>query len=107
MQAIKESGKPLEKLFDASLFPQCGKSVKVQDKNAVIGDENLQKIIRKIEENLGANERILVRASGTENKVRILVEGMNESENNERLSLLENAILSAIGSGAKTAKTLF
>ena len=95
MQAIKESGKPLEKLFDARLFPQSCKNVKVTDKTAVINDRNLLEAERKIRESLSEGERILVRASGTENKIRILVEGENESENNRRLSLLEEAVITA------------
>ena len=62
-----------------------------------MNNQNLIETVRKIQENLREDERVLVRASGTESKVRIMVEGESESENNARLLLLENAVLSTDG----------
>jgi phosphoglucosamine mutase len=48
--------------------------VAVSDKLRALADEEVQKAIVKAEDSLGANGRILVRASGTEELVRVMAE---------------------------------
>lgn len=55
-------------------FPQVLANVAVSDKLRALADEEVQKAIVKAEDSLGANGRILVRASGTEELVRVMAE---------------------------------
>ena len=68
-----------QKPFDAFVedykpVPQVVRSVPVQDRTGAMGRESLQARIREAQSDLGARGRILVRPSGTEDVVRILVE---------------------------------
>lgn len=62
------------KLFDVHLLPQININVLVKDKIKVINNENLRELISKISLEIAPAGRVLVRASGTENKIRIMVE---------------------------------
>lgn len=75
---IKECGS-IDKLFDAKMYPQINLNVVVNDKLRVINSEILSNTIYLEQENL-SNGRIMVRASGTEPKIRIMVEGSNEAQ---------------------------
>ena len=56
------------------VYPQLLKNVRVTDKALVLGSPKLQESIAKVEEALGNNGRILVRESGTEPLIRVMVE---------------------------------
>ena len=56
------------------VFPQCLKNVRVSDKPAVMGDSDVLAAISGVEKELGDNGRILVRESGTEPVIRVMVE---------------------------------
>ena len=66
------SADSLENIFPH--FPQVLENVAVSDKLRALADEEVQKAIVKAEDSLGANGRILVRASGTEELVRVMAE---------------------------------
>jgi phosphoglucosamine mutase len=72
--ATAASGKKLSELSDAVPYPQVNINVPVEDKQKVMSDNRLQKIVKKCREALRGNGRLLVRPSGTEPKVRITVE---------------------------------
>ncbi len=75
---IKKYG-DLKNLFDIKLYPQTNINVVVTDKLRVINNETLSNAIHFEQENLKQG-RIMVRASGTEPKIRIMVESKNEKE---------------------------
>lgn len=56
------------------IFPQLLVNVKVKDKESVLNDEMINKEIKNVEETLNNNGRILVRPSGTEPLIRVMVE---------------------------------
>ena len=75
MEVVLERKTTLSKLAEpVKLYPQLLQNVKVMDKNAAIADEDVQSAIQKAAEELGDNGRILVRPSGTESLVRVMVE---------------------------------
>jgi phosphoglucosamine mutase len=55
-------------------FPQVMVNVPVRDRDALDGDDRVQEGVRRAEEDLGEDGRVLVRASGTEPVVRVMVE---------------------------------
>ncbi len=59
-------------------FPQVLKNVKVIDKNFVMSSEVLKDEVGKVEKELGDRGRILVRKSGTESLIRVMVEAEDE-----------------------------
>jgi phosphoglucosamine mutase len=88
---IKEFGN-LNKIFDVSMFPQHSVNVVVADKLRIINSEILSSAVRCEQEKL--NGRILVRASGTEPKIRIMVECDNINKAMEVAKRLENVVKS-------------
>lgn len=62
-----------------TLFPQYTKNVAVADKEAVLSDTEVLLCKEEIERQINGNGRVLLRKSGTENVVRIMVETENLS----------------------------
>jgi phosphoglucosamine mutase len=60
------------------LYPQVLINVHVKDKVLAMNDENVKKTVEKVEKTLGDSGRILVRPSGTEPLVRVMVEAPAE-----------------------------
>ena len=59
-------------------FPQTIINVPVQDKFSVLNSPGLSEAILKADRSLGAAGRLLVRASGTEAMIRVMVEGQDQ-----------------------------
>ena len=75
MEVILEKKQTLAKLAsEVEIYPQVLKNVRVEDKKAAQEDEAVQAETRKVAEALGSNGRILLRQSGTEPVVRVMVE---------------------------------
>ena len=76
---IKTSGKSLEELAgEVSIYPQKLVNIKVIDKKSAMEDVEILAECEKIEEELEGNGRILLRASGTENLIRVMVEASSD-----------------------------
>lgn len=60
-------------------FPQVLVNVKVNDHSDPTDKQRIQKEIRQVESALGSTGRVLLRRSGTESLVRVMVEGEDES----------------------------
>ena len=79
MEAVLEKKQTLGELCEeVKLYPQVLKNVRVVDKVAVEENDVVQKEVAEVAESLGENGRILVRASGTENLIRVMVEAESE-----------------------------
>ena len=75
MEVMIESKKPMSKLTEpVKIYPQLLKNIKVRDKKAAQSDTDVQKAVNEVSEKLGTDGRILVRESGTEPVVRVMVE---------------------------------
>ena len=75
---VKESGKSLCELDDSECFNQVNVNVITEFKKEVMKDEGLLALKDKLEKDIEGRGRILLRASGTEPKVRIMVEGESD-----------------------------
>lgn len=78
---------------DVVLYPQLLKNVKVNDKNKCIEDKDVIEIKSKVEKELGDDGRLLLRASGTENVVRIMVEAKSDDICKKYVKDIENVII--------------
>ena len=75
MEAMLAKKKPMSELAAAlKIYPQVLENVRVTDKKAAQNDEAVQAAVKKVSEELGDTGRILVRESGTEPVVRVMVE---------------------------------
>ena len=76
---IKTSGKSLEELAsEVSIYPQKLVNIKVVDKKTAMEDSEILAECEKVEKELEGNGRILLRASGTENLIRVMVEASSD-----------------------------
>lgn len=81
-----------ENIFDVTPYPQTNINVSVNDKLRIINNEFICDVVRKKQNEMGSSGRITVRASGTENKIRIMVESENSQRNQEVAKVLQSAI---------------
>ena len=65
-------------------------------KNIYLEDEEIVKAIKEVEDKLNGVGRVLIRPSGTEPLVRVMLEGENQEEINEMANGLVDLILSKI-----------
>jgi phosphoglucosamine mutase len=76
LRVVTASGKRLAELAEAiPLLPQEQRAVRVRHKEQWEGDPVLRRAIADAESRLGAGGRVLVRPSGTEPSLRVMVEG--------------------------------
>lgn len=98
LQFVSASGKPLSKLAEiCKRYPQILINVPVKDnshKAAIMADKELETRIRTEEEVLSGEGRILVRPSGTEALIRVMVEGKNPEQAERCAQNLANYIKS-------------
>ncbi|MFB1052098.1 phosphoglucosamine mutase [Paraliobacillus sp. JSM ZJ581] len=84
VNVMKETGKKLSELAsEMEKFPQVLKNVKVIDKQQALVHPRIQEVIAKAEEQMGDDGRVLVRPSGTEPLVRVMVEAPTIERCNE------------------------
>lgn len=78
---MKETGEPLSALTSLmKKLPQTMVNVRVRDKAAAQNSEELAEALKAAEEELGSTGRILVRPSGTEPVIRVMVESPTEEQ---------------------------
>ena len=75
---LEKKAKLSELVKPVRIYPQLLVNVRVQDKPAARNDEDVKAAIAKVEEQLGNTGRILVRESGTEPVIRVMVEAEND-----------------------------
>ncbi|MBE6853485.1 MAG: phosphoglucosamine mutase [Ruminococcus sp.] len=79
MEVVLEAKMSLSKLAEpVTVFPQLLRNIRVTDKNETMNDADVQEAVKKAETELGDNGRILVRGSGTEPVVRVMVEAQTD-----------------------------
>ncbi len=79
-------------LKDISLLPQKTLNLTVKNKNEALSNKKLKNICTEIENDLKDKGRILVRASGTEPKIRIMIECNDMEKMNEYFERIEEVI---------------
>ena len=79
MEAICESKQPLSVLASpVVMYPQLLKNVVVTDKDETLNCDEVKTAVKTVEEKLGTKGRVLLRKSGTEPVLRVMVEAESE-----------------------------
>lgn len=95
MEVILEKKQSLGTLCKGMrMYPQLLKNVRVEDKPAAVNNAKIQEEYKKITEELGDDGRILLRESGTEPVIRVMVEASSdelcEKYVNQMIAVMEN-----------------
>ncbi|MEW9702540.1 phosphoglucosamine mutase [Paenibacillus sp. SI8] len=81
VDTMVQSGKKLSELKSIMRkYPQLLVNVRVVDKSKLKDNAIIEAAIRKVEEELGDNGRVLVRPSGTESLIRVMAEGPDKEQ---------------------------
>ncbi|TRM11222.1 phosphoglucosamine mutase [Lentibacillus cibarius] len=81
VNVMQETGKPLSELAgEMVIYPQVLKNVRVIDKHKVMTNQRIQETINAVEDEMGGEGRVLVRPSGTEPLVRVMVEAPTKED---------------------------
>ncbi|HWR61984.1 MAG TPA: phosphoglucosamine mutase [Clostridia bacterium] len=95
LSVVKETGKKLSDLASVmKVLPQVLVNAKVSNgnKERYLEDENIAGMISQLESRLKDRGRVLIRPSGTEPLVRVMLEGENEAELKEAAKALARLI---------------
>ena len=83
LSVLKRSGKTMSQLAAVmTVYPQVQKGMRADTvmKAALTTDKGVEVILQKAEEQLGKDGRLLVRASGTEPLIRVMLEGKDQQQ---------------------------
>lgn len=93
LEIIKTSGKSLQELASQmERYPQILINVRVKEKQGWEEKPAIQQGIAQAQQRLGQDGRILVRASGTENLLRVMVEGKDKASIEQLAQELANLV---------------
>ena len=94
MDILIESKLPASRLCDGlDMYPQLTKSVRVGNKERTIQDKEVQKAYNEAQKTLHGVGRILLRPSGTEPVVRVMVEHPDENVCRTATDIISSAII--------------
>ncbi len=98
LRIMKRREQPLSELRKLmSKFPQAQRNIRVTEKRPIEQMPEAQALVAETEAELGTAGRTLVRFSGTEPLLRLLIEGRDAAYINERADLIAEAIAAKIG----------
>jgi len=82
LEVVAATGKSLAELRAEAItvFPQVLRNIRVTNKEGLAGATRVWEKVSEVERELGADGRVLVRASGTEPLIRVMVEAPGEDE---------------------------
>ena len=93
MEVMLAKKKKLSELCSGlTIYPQVLKNVRVRDKQTALNDPIVQEAVEAVSQKLGATGRILVRESGTEPVIRVMVEAPTKLECQEMVDSVVDVI---------------
>lgn len=95
IQILLEKNVPLSKLCDIiQIYPQVLLNAKVDNvkKGNYKNDKDIQSKIKEIEKEFSNNGRVVIRPSGTEPLIRVMIEGKNQDYITKRAQELTKLI---------------
>ncbi len=101
MECITESKQPLSVLASGmTMYPQKLKNVVVTDKDETLNCEEVKAAVKKVESDLGDEGRVVLRKSGTEPLLRVMVEATSDALCEEKV----DEIIAAMQAAGKLIK---
>ena len=101
MECITESKQPLSVLASGmTMYPQKLKNVVVTDKDETLNCEEVKATVAKVEADLGDEGRVVLRKSGTEPLLRVMVEATSDALCEEKV----DEIIAAMQAAGKLIK---
>jgi phosphoglucosamine mutase len=98
IRIMTESGKPLSELRRVlKKYPQAQRNLRVKEKPPIDSLKEVSSLVSQTELALAGKGRLLLRYSGTEPKVRLLIEGADEVMINQWADKIAAALTAAIG----------
>ncbi|MGZ4986149.1 MAG: phosphoglucosamine mutase, partial [Chthoniobacterales bacterium] len=98
LRIMKSTGKPLSELKRClKKYPQAQRNLRVKDKPPLEKLQDVMKLVGDAERELNGKGRVLLRYSGTEPKIRLLIEGRELAQIDRQADRIADAIQSAIG----------
>ncbi len=98
LRIVMETGKPLSELKRClSKYPQAQRNLKVRSKPPLASLAAVNTLVTEAERELEGRGRVLLRYSGTEPKVRLLIEGPDQEHINAQADRIAAALVEAIG----------
>jgi len=95
---MKETKKRLSELAaEMTIYPQKLVNVKVTDKHAVTKNAKVAEVIAQVESEMAGNGRVLVRPSGTESLVRVMVESSTIEECESYVNRIADIVKAEMG----------
>ena len=93
-EEICDSKSSLAKLAEpVMLYPQYTRNIRVKNKAAVLADKNVLEAKEKVEALINKNGRALLRQSGTEPVIRVMIESVSEEKCVEYANIIADAII--------------
>jgi phosphoglucosamine mutase len=99
LELLTARSEPLSMLAKSAMtrFPQELRSVRVRDRHELEGATAIWELVRAAEQRLGENGRVLLRASGTESLIRVMVEAADADEAKEIADHLAKSVENTLG----------
>ncbi len=100
LQVMKQSGQKLSELTSVmQIFPQVLKNAKVKNekKYVFMEDEYIAKLCKNLEDEFHGEGRVLIRPSGTEPLVRVMIEGKDQNYITNKAAELASVIEKRLG----------
>jgi phosphoglucosamine mutase len=98
LRIMAETGKPLSELKAClAKYPQAQRNLKVREKKPLEELPDVTRLVQEAEKELAGAGRVLLRYSGTEPKIRLLIEGRDGDRINVQADKIAGAIQELIG----------
>ena len=100
LRVMIETGKPLSELRKVlKKYPQAQRNLRVKDKPPLDTLPEVQNLLAAAEADLSGKGRVLLRYSGTEPKIRLLIEGRDQAAIDAHADRIAEALRAEIGEG--------
>jgi len=98
LRIMTETGKPLSELKQClAKYPQAQRNLKVREKKPIEELADVTRLLAETEKELAGAGRVLLRYSGTEPKIRLLIEGRDGDRINAQADKIAGVIQELIG----------
>ncbi|MEI6071814.1 MAG: phosphoglucosamine mutase [Verrucomicrobiae bacterium] len=98
LRVMADTGKPLSELKKVlTKYPQAQRNLRVREKPPLESLAEVSRLLAETESSLDGKGRVLLRYSGTEPKIRLLIEGRDQAAINSSADKIAAAIQAAIG----------